>query len=241
MGASFAEANGTNEKGLFMGIAAVLTTRLILNAYYDRFEFPWLKYQVDAPSRGTDFNMQLNYTPSKKWNESFRIQQYHKQKNSTQGTSTNYLVPVTAINYRFTITYIISQAFKFRNRVEYLNYKSDAAKQNGYLLYEDLIYNKPGKAFAVTARYAFFQSDGYDSRMYEYENDIPGSYSISNYSDRGSRFYLLLDYRISKHMECWVRYAQTVYDNKEIISEGSLSQIDGNKKSEIKIQWVLKW
>jgi hypothetical protein len=241
MGAAFAEATGANEKGIYMGIAAALTTSLTFNAYYDRFEFPWLKYQVDAPSRGNDLNMQLNYASSKKWNTSFRMRQLTKQKNSAESRSLNHLVPVTTINSRFTISYIISPAFKFRNRVECVNYRSDAAKQGGYLLYQDIIYNKPGKAFAVTMRYALFQTDGYDSRLYEYENDIPGSYSIPNYSDRGSRFYILLNYRINKYLECWFRFSQTIYDNKEIIGAGTLSEIDGNTKSEIKMQLNLKW
>jgi hypothetical protein len=240
-GAAFAEAAGSNEKGVYMGIAAALTSALTFNAYYDRFEFPWLKYQVDAPSRGNDLNIQLNYTPSKKWNTSFRMRQHKKQKNTNEYVAMKFLVPVSQANYRFTIAYTLSSAFKLRNRVEFVNYRLDAANQNGYLLYQDIIYNKPGNAFAITVRYALFQTDGYDSRLYEYENDIPGSYSIPNFSDRGSRFYILLNYRINKYMECWIRYAQTVYDNKEIISEGSLSQIDGNKKSEIKIQLILKW
>jgi hypothetical protein len=241
MGAAFAEANGTNEKGLYMGIAATLTTRLTFNAYYDRFEFPWLKYEVDAPSRGTDLNIQLNHTPSKKWNTSFQVRQHNQQKNTHEYVAMKSLVPVSQTNYRFTIAYALSPSFKLRNRVECLSYKSAAAKQSGYLLYQDIIYNKSGKAFAATARYALFQTDGYDSRLYEYENDIPGSYSIPNYSDRGSRFYILLSYRINKYLECWFRFSQTVYDNKEVISAGSLSEINGNTKSEIKMQLSLKW
>jgi hypothetical protein len=241
MNAAFAESGAANEKGMYMGIAATLAPPLTFNAYYDRFEFPSLKYQVDAPSRGNDLSMQLNYTPSKKWNSNFRIRQRNKQRNTATDGTMNYLVPLRYTNYRFTITYSISPAFKLRNRVDVVNYTLDAAKQNGYLLYQDILYNRPGKAFSASARYALFQTDGYDSRMYEYENDIPGAYSIPNYSDRGSRFYILLNYRINKYLECWFRYAQTIYDNKEIISEGTLSQIDGNKKSEMKIQLCLKW
>jgi hypothetical protein len=239
--AAFSESGGTNEKGLYMGIAAILTSSLTCNAYFDRFEFPWLKYQVDAPSRGNDFSIQLNYAPSKKWNADFRLRQRNKEKNTIKNRAMNAIVPLTYTNYRFTISYMISPVFKLRNRVDIVNYKLDAAKQKGYLLYQDILYNKPGKAFSATLRYALFQADGYDARLYEYENDIPGSYSIPNYSDRGSRFYLLLNYRINKHVECWLRFAQTVFDNKEIISEGTLSEIDGNKKSELKIQLSLKW
>ncbi len=236
MAAAFAESSGSNEKGVYTGIAAALTRALSFHAYYDRFEFPWLKYQVDAPSQGTDYSIQLMYTASKKWNADFRMQKRNKQKNTNEPVAMNYLVPVTQSNYRFSIAYTVSAALKLRNRVEFVNYKLDGVKKSGYLIYQDIIYNKPGRPFSATLRYALFQTDGYDARLYAYENDIPGSYSIPNYSDRGSRFYILLNYTLNKHMECWFRFAQTYYDNKNIISEGSLSEIDGNTKSEIKMQ-----
>ena len=31
-----------------------------LNMYYDVFVFPWLKYRVDAPSRGRDLSDSVN-------------------------------------------------------------------------------------------------------------------------------------------------------------------------------------
>jgi hypothetical protein len=235
-GAAFAESSGTNEKGIYIGIAAILAHAFTFNAYYDRFEFPWLKYQADAPSQGNDFCTQLNFAPSKKWNAVLRIRQHNKQKNNNENSPLDYLVPETNVNYRFTITYTVSPGLKFRNRVDVIRYKMGNERQSGYLIYQDILFNKPGTAFSAIARYALFQTDAYESRLYEYENDIPGSYSIPNYSDRGMRFYILLNYRINKHLECWIRYARTVYDNKDVISAGSLSEIDGNVKSEVKVQ-----
>jgi hypothetical protein len=240
----FAESTtAVNEKGLFAGISAKPSNATTITAYYDRFEFPWLKYQVNAPSYGNDYMVQLNYTPSRKTDMYVRFRQRDKQKNASDPDALiDYLVPVSQKNYRFHISYQVLPSVKLKTRVELVDYKLDNNKtQKGYLAYQDFTYNKLGKPISVTLRYAVFQSDSYDARIYAYENDMPGSYSIPAYYDRGSRYYILLDYNLTRRIELWLRYSQTIYDNKKIISEGSLTEINGNTKSEIRAQVRFKF
>ena len=232
-----------NEKGTYIGIAAKPINTITITAYYDRFEFPWLKYQSNAPSYGRDYLAQLNYTPSKKVDMYFRIRQRDKEKNtSAVDAIIDYLIPVKQTNYRFNISYTIMPAVKLKNRVELIDYKLDNNKtQKGYLIYQDLIYNKVGTPLSLSMRYALFQSDSYDSRIYAYESEMPGAYSIVSHYYRGSRFYIMLDYNLTRRIEIWLRYSQTYYDNKSIISEGSLTEIQGNTKSEVKAQVRFKF
>ncbi|MBL0330267.1 MAG: helix-hairpin-helix domain-containing protein [Bacteroidetes bacterium] len=231
-----------NEKGLYIGMVAKPTNKTTVTAYYDRFEFPWLRYQVNAPSYGNDYMAQFNYTPSKKVDMYVRLRTRDKQKNATGVDLINYLVPVKQSNYRFNISYSITPSIKLKNRVELIDYKLDNNKtQKGYLVYQDVVYSKLGKPLSVTLRYAIFQTDSYDARIYAYENDVPGSYSIPAYYDRGSRFYILLDYNLTRRIELWLRYSQTFYDNKDVISEGSLTEIQGNTKSEVRAQVRFKF
>jgi hypothetical protein len=240
----FAENTLTaNEKGVYMGVAIKPSNATTLTAYYDRFEFPWLKYQVNAPSKGNDYSAQFNYTPSKKFDAYFRIRQRNKEKDKTNtGAMIDYLIPVEQTNYRFNISYELLSFLKLRNRVELIDYKFDHNKtQRGYLAYQDITYTKIGKSLSITLRYALFQTDNYDTRIYAYESDVSGSYSIPGYYYRGSRFYVMLDYNITRRIEIWCRYSQTFYDNKNSISEGSLTEINGKSKSEIKMQLRFKF
>ena len=239
----FAEnSTAINEKGLYIGLAAKPTTTTSITAYYDRFEFPWLKYQVNAPSYGNDYMAQFNYTPSKKVDMYIRVRTRDKQKNTTTVDVIDYLVPVKQSNYRFNISYTITKSIKLKNRIELIDYKLDNNKtEKGYLVYQDIVYSKMGKPFSFTFRYALFQTDSYNARIYAYENDVPGSYSIPSYYDRGSRFYIMLDYNLTRRIELWFRYSQTYYDNKTVISPGSLTEIKGNTKSEIKAQVKFKF
>lgn len=240
----FAESStAANEKGTFIGLVAKPANTLTLTTYYDHFEFPWMKYQVNAPSKGNDFVAQLNYTPSKKVDMYFKIRQRNKEKNTSNADANiDYVVPLKQTTYRFNFSFSILPSVKLKSRVEFIDYKLDNSKtESGYLIYQDLTYAKMGKPLSVTLRYALFQTDSYNARIYAYENDVPGSYSIPAYYYRGSRFYIMLDYNLTRKIELWVRYSQTFYDNKNIISEGSLTEINSNSKSEIKAQVSFKF
>jgi DNA uptake protein ComE-like DNA-binding protein len=241
---AFAE-NSTpqNEKGTYIGITAKPNNVITITSYYDRFEFPWMKYQVDAPSHGNDYVAQINYTPSKKMDMYFRIRQREKQKNTSNPEAViSYLVPVKDNHYRFNISYSILPSVKLKSRVELIEYKLDNNKtQNGYVVYQDIMFNKIGKPLSVSLRYALFQTDSYDARIYTYETDIPGVYSIPALYDRGSRFYILLDYNITRRIEVWFHYSQTFYDNQQVISQGALTEIKGSTKSEIRAQVKFKF
>ena len=244
LSAGFSEGTANaNEKGVYAGVVIKPSRVITVAAYYDRFEFPWMKYLVNGPSKGNDFMAQINYTPSKKTDMYFRIRQRNKEKNSI-ATDNNiaYPTPVSQTNYRFDLVCLILPAVRLKNRVEIVDYKlQGSAPEKGYLIIQDIVYNKIGKPFSVSLGYAVFQTDSYNSRIYSYENDIPGSYSIPSYFYRGTRFYTMFDYNITRRIEVWIRYSQTYYDNQNVISAGSLAEIDGNTKSEVRALIKIKF
>jgi hypothetical protein len=244
MSNGFAENTmAVNEKGLYAGIAAKPTPKFTFTAYYDRFEFPWMKSQVNAPSTGTDYMAQLNFTPSKRFDVYFKIRSRSKFKNTAADIDEiDFIVPYIQTNYRINTSFSVLPSVRLKNRIEMVDYKIDDGKTNkGFLIYQDISYSKIGSKFSVSLRYALFQTDNYDTRIYAYENEVPGAYSILAHYERGSRFYVLLDYNITRRIEIWLRYSQTAYDNKKIISEGSLTEIKGNTKSEVRAQIRFKF
>ena len=236
LNAGFSESSSTNEKGLYMGVNIQLLQAFTWSFCYDRYEFPWLRYMVDAPSHGSDANTTLTYAPSKNLNVVFRASQRNKQQNTSNDIAMKYLIQTQHNNYRLTISYTLTSTIKLSNRLELVYYQTEQSKQKGYLLYQDVRYNKPGKPLSITLRYALFQTDGYNARIYAYEHDVSGTLAIPAYYDKGSRFYILFNYTINKHIAFSFRYSQTFYDDKDILNEGTLSEIRGNKKSEVKVQ-----
>lgn len=63
---------------------------------------------------------------------------------------------------------------------------------------------------AVTSRIVFFDAGSYDSRLYLYESDLPGSVSNPPLYGRGVRWYVLVSALPVRSMTLALRYAETV-------------------------------
>jgi hypothetical protein len=91
------------------------------------------------------------------------------------------------------------------------------------------------KPYSFTARFALFDMDSYDARIYAYENDVLYYFGVPAYYNRGARMYITFRYRVMRGIDVWLRVAQTYYSNVSTIGSG-LNQINGNKKTEIRTQ-----
>lgn len=241
---AFSEStNPANERGIYFGVMAKPLRRITVSAYIDRYAFPWLHYQVDAPSTGSDFLLQVNFTPDKKTDMYFRYRHRDKFTNANDADADiDYIIPLEQDNWRFNIQYPLGPSFRLRNRVEYSRYHpSNAKASNGFIIYQDVTWKKFGSPFSLSARYALFQTDDYNSAIYVYENDLPYTFSVPAYYYKGSRVYLLVNYDITRKMEVYFRISQTFYQNKNVISEGSLTEIQGNTKTEAKVMLRIKF
>ncbi|HOW31416.1 MAG TPA: hypothetical protein PLP88_07610, partial [Bacteroidales bacterium] len=109
----------------------------------------------------------------------------------------------------------------------------DETPETGFFISQDVVVRPDEKPFAFTLRYALFDADTYDARIYSFESDLPYSFSVPSFSGRGSRFYAMLEVSLSKRIDLWLRYSVTSYFDRNVISSGT-SQINGNHKSEIK-------
>lgn len=240
---AFAEGSSTaNEKGFFTGLVLKPVRAYTITAYLDNVSFPWLKYRVDVPSKALDYLFQVNWKPSKKLEMYVRYRQENKSiNNSAENDFFDIPALVLKQNYRFNASFKVSNSVTLKNRVEFTKYQiAEEAPQTGYIVYQDVSFKKMKSPFSFSARYALFDSDSYDSRIYAYENDVLYSYSIPAFYYKGSRFYLTTRYSFSRNIDLWVRFAQTYYSNRNVIGSG-LSEISGNTKSEVKVQLRVKF
>ena len=234
-------SQNANESGLFMGIDFGLSSRIKLSAYCDFFSFPWLKYRTDAPSSGNEYLLKLSYEPSRKMEFYLQYRQKNKMQNSSDNSLINYIDRTDRKNLRFNVSYSPNQHISLKNRVELIRYQiGNTYNHKGFLIYQDVSYQFTNKPLRISARYALFDTDTYEERLYAYESDVLYAFSIPAYYYKGSRFYLMLKYDVSRNIDLWLRYATTYYNNKNIIGSG-LDEIQGNSKSEIKVQIMIKF
>jgi hypothetical protein len=229
----------TNESGFYSGITITPNSVLRLDAYADFFHFPWLKYRTDAPTSGNDYMVQLTYQPNREVLFYTRFRNENKPINYNPDNEA--LNPVTGKpkqSWRNQFSYKLDKGFTFRSRVELSWFdKRGNNPQNGFLTFADVIYKPLLKPFSGNIRILYFETDGYDSRMYAFENDVLYGYSIPVFFDKGCRYYVNINYDFSKKLSAWVRFAQTIYPDKTLIGSG-LDEIRDNKKTEIKLHLI---
>lgn len=227
-----------NENGLFAGLALRPFAFLTINAYADVFSFPWLRYRVDAPSKGSDYFVQATYKPSKAVELYTRYNNQSKAINlSGLGLPTRFTVNRPRQNWRTQVTYKYNKELTFKSRVELLWFdtREKERAEQGFMMYADATYKPFGKPIALNLRLLYYETDSYDSRIYTFENDVLYSFSIPAFYGKGYRYYLNINYDISKKITTWFRIAQTVYSDQKVIGSG-LDEIQGNKKTEVKFQ-----
>lgn len=236
--AGFSEGSNTqNEKGLYAGLKVRLNSKWSVNGYADIFQFPWMKYLVDAPTTGHEFLIQPIYKPNKIFEMYFRFRQQLRQKNSrdSDGTVTE-VEDVVQRNYRFNLSYVVNEFFTIKTRIEYVTIHRPSNKpEQGLLFYQDFLYRPKSSPIDIGVRYALFDTDSYDTRIYAFENNALYVFAVPAYYYKGSRAYLLLRYSFARHFDLWVRYGMFLYDNRFTISSGA-EQINGSRKSDLVVQ-----
>lgn len=225
-----------NERGVYSGIAIRPSPGWQLNAYADLFQFPWIKYLVNAPSHGYDYLLQLNYEPGKEFGMYVRYKNKNKPTDSSGNGIIYYPQDQMKQNLRLNISEQLSFAFSINSRVElmWFNRQLKNAGQ-GFLTYVQGNYKR--RKLSANLRLQYFETDGYDSRIYTYESDVLYGFSIPAFFDKGFRYYFNLHYDITKRLQCWLRWAQTIYSNKKQIGSG-LDEIDNGRKTEVKFQFL---
>jgi hypothetical protein len=232
----------SNENGLYFGIEFIPARKLKINAYADFFRFPFPKYKISAPSSGKNYFIESTYIISDDMDLSARYSLISRQEDATAIAPNPPALACTNVQKtRFVITYKLSNSFSLRNRVELSNYAKPSENiQKGYYFSQDISWISNDKKYTLAGRYAFFHTDGWESRIYTYENDILYSYSIPALSGKGIRAYIMLRYHPKQNLYVWFRYATTIYSDRELIGSGP-TQINGNQKSDAGLQVMIKF
>ncbi|MBM4161725.1 MAG: hypothetical protein FJ217_11595 [Ignavibacteria bacterium] len=243
----FGESGGVarNESGAYIGLALRPISGFSLSLYYDQFRFPWKSSSSLFPAAGHDVlafsEMRLSARLS------LQLQYKEKRKNDL-GVSTDALGREMRVdevrtqrNYRATVELVSSRAFRWRSRVELVSasYSDSRPRQKGALVFQDIRFF-PLPRFLIDARVIAFQTDSYDSRVYEFESELSGTLYNPALYGRGLRWYLLARLEVTPAVDLSVKYSQTLKDGVKKIGSGS-GEILGDRERRASVQMDVRF
>ena len=229
------------QRGIYLGVEAAPAPYWNLLAYVDQFQFTWLTSQVNAPSRGHDYYLRVSHSFSKRADAYLQFRSKTKMKNSTDAfVFSHYPIFYTKNSVRFNINYQIGRDFHFSNKAEYAHYRNeDGTNEHGYFLCQDIAFKPEEKPYSLTFRYAIFDAQDYNARIYAYENDVLYSFSVPALYGKGMRVYLLGKVKLFNALTLYARIGRTIYSDRDKIGSG-LTLIEGNHKTDLKAEIIWK-
>jgi hypothetical protein len=226
-----------NESGIYFGTRILPVKFITLTAYSDFYHFEWLTFTTAGPATGREIFVQSEFV----FSEDFQFYVRHKNEEKEQKFNLDkhhINLPEKNAKTRIHFQYRLIDEFQLKTRFEHVRYHG-LETENGFMVYQDIKYSPKKSPFSASCRIVWFNTESYNSRIYAYENDILYAFSIPAFFGRGWRSYLNLGYAVSDKIDFWFKLGNTLWTDRETISSGN-SEIDGNKKTELKFQLRLK-
>ncbi|MGK0333192.1 MAG: hypothetical protein ACI974_000008 [Paraglaciecola sp.] len=241
----FGETNGgRNENGIYMGVELRPGKHWRVNAYYDIFRFPYLRFNIDGPSEGHEYRFRVTYWQKRK------LETYLEIRSETKGygtdgdesvfTNLDPVVPRTRFQARLHFGYKINPFLEWRSRAD-VGFTEDElnGRETGFMVYQDLHY-RPRSSFSFSARMAFFNTDGFNVRFYQYENGLLYNARVLPYYNRGTRTFFLVRYKGIRGLTIEARIAQTFYTDGTLFDNG-LEATGGPRRTEVGMQGIWRF
>ncbi|MDH7604707.1 MAG: helix-hairpin-helix domain-containing protein [Melioribacter sp.] len=220
-----------NEIGFYTGI--LFRTKFgTFHFYYDQFHKPKASNTLSFSSNGYEFLIYYYYKIFQRTELRIKYKYQNKEIESNLNEVKSLINSITN-NLRLEILFNSSQKLKLKTRLELISL-SQLEKENGYLISEDINYSLH-KNLYFYGRIIFFRTNSYNSRLYAYENDLPGIMSVPVLYGEGMRWFILIKYKTKFGIDFSFKYSE-LYKPDERTLGSSYNQIDGNLDNRISFQ-----
>lgn len=236
LGFGFGERSGriNNEVGFYSGFK--LRTRFgVLNLYYDIFKFPYRTNENSLSSEGDELLVDFSTRFIRSIELRLRYKYENKEVTELVDAEDRIVRRLKQIA-RTEFIYDIDKKIRLKTRLEYNNFliRSSNKNENGFLIFQDIRF-APTKQLSAYGRIIFFQTDSFNSAVYEFENDLVGVMPNLAMYGNGIRWYLMIRYRPLNFMNISVKYSETYKPDEISLSSGD-NEITGNLDNRFSLQ-----
>jgi hypothetical protein len=218
-----------NESGIYLGTTWQPSPSWKLMAYTDFAYFPWAKYQISLSSHSWDNLLQLSYT-KKHWTFGGRYRLRLRQRDNDDKTA---LISRTEHRGRLSAEY--SSVWSSRTQFDF-GFTSFKEQERGLMVSETLGFTR--RWLRLNGGFGYFHTDSYDSRVYLYELGPLYSYSVTQFSGEGIRYWLMARANIGKRLMLTAKLGITNYFDRSTIGS-SYQQINRSSQTDLDLQ--VRW
>ena len=240
-GYGFGESGGhpENEKGVYASVRVVPFSWLAVSTYFDQFATLGASQISLLPVHGSEFFALLQIEPDRK--TTVLCQMGQKDKAVREYFVDPFLRQNPVVgkrmqnSYRVTFEWRPSPVVRWKTRIERVDVRYTVAggPGKGILLYQDLRI-RPAKGLTVDGRVVVFDTDSYDSRVYEFESELRGTFANPALYGKGVRMYVLGRYRWTL-VEFSAKYSTTLRPAMRALGSGG-NEIAGDLDNQISVQ-----
>jgi len=235
---SFAEGSGgRNEEGFFTAFEFDPIAKLKLSGQADLYYFPWITYQTMSPSHGRTLAFQAEVTLNPGLVVYFHSRYVCKPLKTTGITGIPEQFDEITDKCRIHCDWKISNRVQFRSRLEHVGYHYNEKAENGFLVFQDFIYT-PSPKLKCWMRVAWYNTDGYNSRVFSYENDLLYYFAIPEFYGTGLRTYLNFKWQPVRFVTFYLKAGYTMRQNAISMGSGN-DTTPGNSRYELRGQICL--
>ena len=222
----FGERTDTkNERGFYFGVDVQPMRIVRVSGYLDHYTFPWRTFTNPLPASGRDVLVNVVASPNRALELALRytdkLQETTRASTDSLSRSVRPMVERKQQTLRLTAIVHAQRNIRVKGRVELttLRYPLLNREERGVLSYSDLQMHL-SRSLTTEVRLIVFHTPSYDSRVYEYENDLRGVFTNTALYGKGWRWYLLLRWKPLSGISFSAKYAETRKDGVAAIGSG---------------------
>lgn len=215
-GLPFAESFLKAEEGFYWGNSIRFDeTKIYL--FTDIFKSLEISNSELLPQEGKEFSLEVEQKIHEKARFTTRLKSVFKERKINEKVAVGEFFRETQVssetqrtNFRLQFDFSPTQKIALRTRFEKLFWevKRSRAKEDGILIYQDLKLDFH-KRISLNLRGILFETDSFESRIYEYERDLPGVLRNVPLSGRGVRTYILVKVELPCKTKLSFKFART--------------------------------
>lgn len=203
-----------NEQGVYSGLKCDLAPWFRLSLFYDQFSFPWRRSTSLLPSGGHECVMTTTLRPLKSIDIDikyrFKAKSVDENVIRSPGVSGRVQGERNSRSIRVAMVVGRSSPVIWKSRIDIINVQSPLLQvsEHGMMVYQEITAT-PCAGLRFSARGAAFETDSFESALYVYETELPGTYLTPALFGRASRWYVTGHYDVTPAMRLSAKVART--------------------------------